>query len=430
MRRISPVLFLGSMVLVSVLPCAAESKGPALGIGINAGFQKPYCDVLHTGVAPAGEVMVRFLASDYLSLSLAVGGGVLSDGLSYYSYQTNLITGDLKANISLVKTGRVRPYIFVGASAYNFEYKAAKPWAIGLINSGKRFSSNALILGGGMEILTSPKFALNLFVDYRNTPTDLLDGAELGKAKDGYLNGRVGFTYYFKERSIMPQKTEDQLIASQQGQAGDLAGNEKLSMFEAKLDKLEAGDADMSMESYVRLKYRVDELNALIESKEKELEDLRATLDYKNRRIVDLESTLEKTGASGGTISESTITDFSMGYDEALQLFYARRYRESISLFSALKQKFPSHALASNCQYWIGENYFGLQDYHSASEAFQAVFNWANSLKRDDATLMLGRCYFNLNDTARARSYFQGVIDDYPGSEYIEKARQWLNRIG
>jgi len=42
---------------------------------------------------------------------------------------------------------------------------------------------------------------------------------------------------------------------------------------------------------------------------------------------------------------------------------------------------------------------------------------------------MLGRCFFALNDKTNARDYFQAVIDKYPGSEYIEKARQWLRRL-
>jgi tol-pal system protein YbgF len=432
MRRKLAVLFLSSLALGLCSVRAAEKQGPAIGIGLNAGVQKPFCDVLHTGMAPAGELMLRFIASDILSLSLSVGGGVLSDGFNYYTYQTQLLTGDIKANISLAKTGRVRPYIFVGASAFSFEYTRNKSWAIGLpANEGKRFSSSSLILGGGMEILTSPQFALNLFADYRNTPTDLLDGAEVGKAKDGYLNGRIGFTYYFKKRSVQPPKTEDELIALQQGEYGSSSeeNKQKLSMFEAKLDKLEAGDADMSMESYVRLKSRVDELNQLIDSKEHELEDLRSTLDFKNKRIVDLESSI-KTGSSAASGAQVDVGDFSQSYDEALRQFYAHRYQDAMALFTALKQKYPQHQLTGNCQYWIGECWFGLQDYRNASEAFQSVFDWANTMKKDDATLMLGRCYYNLRDMAKARSYFQGVLDDYPDSEYSEKAKQWLSRIG
>ncbi len=429
MRRLLAVLFLSSLALGLCSANAAEKQGPAIGIGLNAGVQKPYCDVLHTGMTPAGELMLRFVANDILSLSLSVGGGLLSDGFSYYTYQTQLISGDIKANISLAKSGRVRPYLFVGASTISFEYTRNKSWAIGLpVNEGKTFTSSSLILGGGMEILTSPQFALNVFADYRNTPTDLLDGAELGKAKDGYLNGRIGFTYYFTKRSVSQPKTEDELIALQQGEYGASSeeNKQKLSVFEAKLDKLEAGDADMSMESYVRLKSRVDELNQLIETKERELADLRSTLDFKDKRIVDLESNLQK----GGSSASVQISDFSTSYDDALRQFYAHRYNDAASIFSALKQKYPQHQLAGNCQYWVGECYFGLQDYRSASEAFQSVFDWKNSMKKDDATLMLGRCYYNMRDMAKARSYFQGVIDDYPDSEYIEKARQWLGRIG
>jgi tol-pal system protein YbgF len=416
---------------------APKEKEAKLGIGLNAGVQKPYCDVLHTGLAPAGEVMMRLLLGKMFNISLSVGGGLLSDGFSYSTYSTTMAVADLKLNINLSSTGRMRPYLSVGASGYSFEYKRNKSWALGLpSNEKKSFTSSAIIVGGGVEYHTSPKFAINMFADYRHTPTDLLDGAEIGKAKDGYLNGRVGFTYYLGGRAIKKQpKPEDQLIALQQGEAGDMSAEnkDKLATFEAKLDKLEAGDADLSMESYVRLKSRVDELNQLIESKEKELDDLHSALDFKNRRIADLESSLQKATTGGGAITSSTtvnVTDFSPSYDEALRHFYGRRYSQAIAIFDQLKTKYPNHALASNCQYWVGECYFGMANYQQALDAFQAVFNWAASTKKDDATLMLGRCYLNLNDRDKARGYFQGVISDYPESEYIEKAKAWLNKIG
>ncbi len=434
MRYKLVVLFVCAMAFVTQAADAPKEKEAKLGIGLNAGVQKPYCDVLHTGLAPAGEVMMRLLLGKMFNISLSVGGGLLSDGFSYSTFKTTMAVADLKLNVNLSTTGRMRPYLSVGASGYSFDYKKEKPWAIGLPgNEGKRFTSSAVIFGGGVEYLTSPKFAINLFADYRHTPTDLLDGAEIGKAKDGYLNGRVGFTYYLGGRSIKKAgKPEDDLIALQQGEAGDLnaVNKDKLATFEAKLDKLEAGDADLSMESYVRLKSRVDELGQLIESKEKELDDLHSALDFKNRRIADLESSLQKATSVGIPAGSVSVTDFSPAYDQALRNFYSRNYNEAIAVFEQLKIKYPNHALASNCQYWVGECYFGMQNYQQALDAFQGVFNWANSTKKDDATLMLGRCYLNLKDQEKARGYFKGVIDDYPDSEYREKARQWLNRIG
>lgn len=408
--------------------------GSSLGWGLNVGVQKPFCDVLHTGVGPAGEFMVKFLINNRITLSTAIGYGLVNDGFINNTFQTNLITGDLKANINLLEPGKVNPYLTLGLGIFSFEYKKTKSYAIGSSSlEGKRYFDGSFIFGGGMEFMVSPKLAINIFADYRHTTGDALDGADIGSSKDGYLNGRIGFTYYLSPRPVQGMPSEEDLLALEQGEFSE-ANNEdmlpegdsdKLSMFEAKIDKLDNAENAFTMEQYVRLKSRVDELNNLIEEKERELDELRASLDLKNQRIADLESAIQK-GSSGAV----SISNFSDAYEEALRNFYSRNYEEAIRIFTELKNNFPNHKLASNCQYWIGESYFGMGDYAKAAEAFQAVFNYSFSYKKDDATLMLGRCYYNLHDIERAKSYFQGLLTEYPDSEYVEKARQWLSRIG
>ena len=416
-------------MLYSTAFSQAEESPSNLALGLNLGLQKPYCDVLHTGVGLAGEGMAKLVVTNRFHLSLALGFGMLNDGFSKNTFTTSLITGDLKANIFLVEPDVINPYLTLGLGGFGFKYKQTNTAnAIGSpALEGEWHGDGAIIFGGGLEIMVTPKMAINAFADYRHTTGDDLDGATVGKSKDGYLNGRAGFTYYFGGRKVEKSAQED-LLALDQAELGEsLGGDDKLSMFEAKLDKLDADETDMSMEQYVRLKSRIDELSSLIENKEKELDELRTSLDFKDQRISDLESELGRISSSGYAAGSGS---FSMTYESALRGYYARDYQGAIAVLNDLKNRYPTHKLASNCQYWIGESYFGMGDYIRAAEAFQAVFNYATSYKKDDATLMLGRCYYNLRDMSRARSYFQGLLSEYPDSEYLEKARQWLNRAG
>jgi len=434
MKRSIIVITLTALLIFTAIASAQETgtaqpNNSKIGLGFNIGAQKPYCDVLHTGAGLAGEFMMRYLLSNYFDISLALGYGTLNDGFSYNTFVTDLFAGDIKANIHLSKPGNTNPYLFVGAGFTNSSYTRNKWWAIGSPEfEDKRVTAGAFIYGAGVEFMLTPQVALNTFMDYRFSTGDALDGAELGKYKDGYLNARAGITYYLSPRSGKAKSDRDDLLALQQGQltGSEQSGSDGMDMFEAKLDKMEAGDAELSMEQYVRLKSRVDELNQLISIKETELDELRSTLDFKNQRITDLESTLASTETESGS---GLSGDFSYNYEEALRAFYARDYRRAASIFSNLLTTYPTHALASNCQYWIGESMFGLKDYEQASAAFQAIFNFDNTTKKDDATLMLGRCFYALNDKSNAREYFQSVIDKYPGSEYIDKARQWLRRL-
>jgi len=128
-------------------------------------------------------------------------------------------------------------------------------------------------------------------------------------------------------------------------------------------------------------------------------------------------------------ITESDLNIFSDKYDTALKLFYSEQYNESIKILSELKQKFPSHSFAVNCQYWIGECYFGLKDFQIALDTFQKVLAFGESNKSDDTIMMIGRCYYKMNDKINAKFYFNKLLLEYPTSEYVSKARLHISRL-
>lgn len=421
------------ILAVSLQAQITETSTPArsnMSIGLNLGLGKPFCDVEHTGAGLGVEVMYNLELSSKFGLAFALGFAELNDGFSYNSFETNMITGDFKLNYFILSAAAFRPYAFVGLGVHNYQYKKTKSWAIGDLDD-ERYYDGSFIFGGGLDWFINPKMAITAFADYRFTTGDLLDGAYSGESNDGYLNTRLGLNYYFGQ----PKQQRDDLLALQpaemeevESQPPSTSTTEEGETFEdlvTNIDKMEEYEGEIGMEQYIILKSRIDELNYMIQEKDEEIQELRASLDLKNQRISELQS-------SGQYGSRAYYDDsgFSGSYEQGLRSFYSRNYSNAISTFQQLLNNYRDHKLASNCQYWIGECLFGQGNYSSAAEAFHKVFDFSFSYKKDDATLMLGRCYLKLNDPARARSYFQGLIDDYPNSEYVEKARQWLRRIG
>ena len=414
------------LIVAGIAQSQDQTGGGNIALGFNAGLQKPFCDVLHTGLAPAGEFMVKLLISNKFNLSVAAGYGQLNDGFTKNSFVTNLVTADLKANLNLTSAGKITPYVTLGLGVFNFQYNITNSAnAIGdPALDGKRYFDGSFIVGGGMEIALNPKLAINAFADYRHTTGDAIDGT-VRKAKDGYLNTRLGVTFYLG--SGRKTRPEEELLALESldfGEADSLG--DEFDIFEDKLGRFEASETENTMEQYVRLKSRVDELNQLIGEKEFEIDNLRNSLDYQDQRIADLETQLSATTTGSYGYGGD---DFSATYDQGLRGFYSRDYSGAIQIFERLRDAHPNHKLASNCQYWIGENLFGMRSYNQAREAFSRVFDFAFSYKKDDATIMLGRCHSAIGDNSTARTYFQSVIDEYPDSEYIEKAKEWLTRI-
>ncbi|MCP4723832.1 MAG: tetratricopeptide repeat protein, partial [bacterium] len=182
------------------------------------------------------------------------------------------------------------------------------------------------------------------------------------------------------------------------------------------------------------LQQRISELEQDNRASLEEINRLRSELLLKDQRINELE---EKTRDEQGTTEEKpaavrpvkTMTGYELSYSQALDLFKRRKYRESIGGFSSLLANDKNNSYSDNCQYWIGECYFALRNYHEAVVAFEKVFTFLNSNKDDDAQIKLGICYFRLNDKERAKLEFEKLIRNYPKSEYVGRATNYLNLI-
>jgi tol-pal system protein YbgF len=120
---------------------------------------------------------------------------------------------------------------------------------------------------------------------------------------------------------------------------------------------------------------------------------------------------------------------FTDRYQEALQTYRSRQYRESIQKFEALLATNSKHPLSDNCQYWIGEAYYDQGNFPEAILAFQKVFTFPGSNKDDSAQLKLGLCYVKLNDKPKAKDELQKLVNNYPNSEFIGIAKRFIAQI-
>jgi tol-pal system protein YbgF len=182
------------------------------------------------------------------------------------------------------------------------------------------------------------------------------------------------------------------------------------------------------------LQTEVSQLKQDLEQKDIEISSLRSQLTDKESKITVLESRLQSTdrrrsfSTRSGSSSEPSEA-FKSRYQYALNQFNARNYQEALSIFSELLSQDANNSLSDNCQYWIGESYYGLGDYNQAISAFEKVFSFPNSNKSDDAQLKLGISYLKLGDRQQARAEFERLLANYPDSEYVGLAQRYLSRL-
>lgn len=180
---------------------------------------------------------------------------------------------------------------------------------------------------------------------------------------------------------------------------------------------------------------------------QKQIESLKKELKKKDLEIAELKSQLQAPQKSQGTLhrNESSGADFypapSTGfskvssdeykakYEQALELFKQHRYREALTVFENLLASDTNNDLADNAQYWIGECYYAMGRYREAIMAFEKVFTFKFSNKNDYAQFKIGQCYYQLGDKQRARREFQELLDNYPDSELVPRAREYLSKL-
>lgn len=433
------VVFLGSFVSLYSHLYAQILTANRLGVGFNVGLQKIYCES-PSGLGFGMEAYARYSINPRFWASLAFGYGQLSDGTLFFdksSYHTNLITLDLKAGLNLITEGNYIPHIYIGAGGFLFQFydhKTNKKMGPGSILG--HWGDASFIMGGGLEARINPTVALNFFMDYRFTTGDELNGHDNNQgAKDGYLNIRAGTTYYlarspFGTRSSEVKMTDKTPIdeIDQEG-TGASPDNELDALIEGLDGYDNATNANLAMEEYIKLKSRVDQLNDAIRQKELEIEELKAQLVIRKDKIADLEKNLRtRSGALAASLNVD-LSDFANSYEQALQNYYSKEYDAAAYLFNMLLETSPTHRLVSNCQYWLGECYFGQGDFSTSLAAFQKVLSYEESFKKDDALLMMGRCYINLGDKQTALSMFDQLMNEFPDSEYYQRAQQYANGL-
>lgn len=429
-------------LVISLTLTNSTSQGQGLtasrmGVGFNLGGQKIYGDgAVGSGIGFGMEVYGKYNINPRFFARLAIGYGELSDGTLIFGdaqYSTDLVTLDVKGGINLLTEGSVIPYGYVGLGGFYFNYSGPNPNLKGRFLGG--YGDLSYMLGGGLEIRLNPSTALDLHTDYRFTTGDDLDGFYQGKSKDGYLNFRVGITYYLNSFSLGGASSGVQLTEkspldelSDEG-LGDSPDDELNALIEGLDNYGETSDANMAMEEYVKLKSRVDQLSDAVRQKELEIEELKSQLVIRKEKIADLEINLKKRSGALASSLNADISDFAASYEQALQNYYSREFDAAIYLFNMLLETSPTHKLISNCQYWLGECYFGQGDYAQAAEAFQRVLAYDQSFKRDDALLMMGRSYIKLGDKQTARQMFDQLMNDYPDSEFYQKAQQYASGL-
>lgn len=224
------------------------------------------------------------------------------------------------------------------------------------------------------------------------------------------------------------EKKEDQPAAQKKVKEEDL-----LKLLEKAKKPVEKKTEIDSLKMRIsRIENMMEEIEGKIAFNDSLTYDIKSQLFLMDSRMKDIEKKIENVTAGvqlAGKQKKLSPQEYKKMYSKALSLYRTRKYRAAIKIFESLIKDNPYNNLADNSQYWIAESYYGMGKYRRAIIEFEKVFTFNNTNKADSAQLKLGLCYLMLGDVKRARDEFQRFIEYYSDSEYLSKAKKYLEQL-
>ncbi len=126
----------------------------------------------------------------------------------------------------------------------------------------------------------------------------------------------------------------------------------------------------------------------------------------------------------------NTFDDFNTNYDYAISLYNTKKYEDAYSVFkNLLNSKLKKPDLVDNLYFWMGECSFQKADYRDAIAQFKNVLQIPKANKIEDALWKLGLSNEKLNLIEEAREYLQRLMDSFPKSRYMNRAKAKLKTL-
>jgi TolA-binding protein len=116
-------------------------------------------------------------------------------------------------------------------------------------------------------------------------------------------------------------------------------------------------------------------------------------------------------------------------FKAALDLYNSKNYNAAIAKLQEIIKSSKNSELVSAANYLAGEAYYGMKQYKEAIKHYKSVIKYGNNQKNDDAQIMIAEAYIRSGEIPQAKSAFKSLIDNYPNSEYLPRARKMLQQL-
>ena len=114
-------------------------------------------------------------------------------------------------------------------------------------------------------------------------------------------------------------------------------------------------------------------------------------------------------------------------YDNGVQSFNARNYKQALKSFSDFTDTYAKHRLISNAWFWRGECNYQLGNFPAAALDYEQVISkYGSSGKAASAYLKQGMCFIKAGKKDAAKVRLQELIKKFPKSPEATRATQLM----
>lgn len=134
-----------------------------------------------------------------------------------------------------------------------------------------------------------------------------------------------------------------------------------------------------------------------------------------------------------GTLSSAGKSAADVLYERAFADIRDARYDSAAENLKKFMSDYPTHQLASNAQYWLGETYYVQGDHKQAAKMFaQGYQNYPKGAKASDSLLKLGLSLSKMGKKDDACLSFSQLKKEFPGdtTPANRRAAQEMQQLG
>ncbi len=154
-----------------------------------------------------------------------------------------------------------------------------------------------------------------------------------------------------------------------------------------------------------------------------------STAEKTQPTVIQSDEATRKTTAKATTPPADQPVPTSEAYKEAMTHIAKKNYAQAVPLLETVLKNDKNPVTRGNAYYWLGEAAYAGGEYEKAIDQFKHAFSIKSSTKADDALLMMAESYRKLGNNDEAKKTYTKLIQTYPQSEFVARARKMLQMM-